>query len=202
MFRYDRYARRLQYKSLSDDRFEVLLPPDECTDWVVCVYRTLRDLSESAVKPLSDRFKAHAKEYGLNKRQLAELTVAFVQNIPYTLQPDQNFGIRPPALVAADYQGDCDSKTMLGRILLMQMDIDTLVIYTRAHTHVLLAIGGFPVTGDTFTYRGREFAFVEMTHPGWPVGKLPPTFRQPGDLSVVPVVDPTSKRTIRLKWDQ
>jgi hypothetical protein len=108
--------------------------------------------------------------------------LAFVQQIPYKI-PDDPFGLRPPPLVVTKKSGDCDSKSLLFFMMLTQAGIDAVMVSSKAHAHTMVGVA-LPVTGSTFRYKDRKYAFAETTAQNAPIGWLPPDVASPNDWRV------------------
>ena len=106
------------------------------------------------------------------------------QQIPYEI-PNESFGIIAPPLVLSQNRGDCDSKSLLGRRLLALIGVDSVLLHSVAHHHVMLGVA-LPIRGDDIPYNGRRYSFVEMTSP-WPLGRVSPDYKRPFDWKVVPL---------------
>lgn len=178
---YAAFARRVKFKRTGEKTFE-WVPPKGCPSDLSCVYRELIDETKSAIGPLAKRFRARADAAKLDAVQLAQVMLAFVQQIPYHL-PDDPFGLKPPPLVLAQKSGDCDSKALLLYLLLRAVGIDSVIVTSAAHRHTMLGVA-LPVPGTTFRWNGRKYAFAETTAKGAPLGYLPPDVSTPNDWRV------------------
>src|SRR6201999_3184582 len=108
----------------------------------------------------------------LDALQTATLVVAFVQSIQYEV-PDEPLGLLPPALVAAERRGDCDSKSLLALVLLKELGIDAVMLESDAQHHAMLGVA-LPAPGTSITVQGRRYAFTECTGTGWAIGQIDP----------------------------
>jgi hypothetical protein len=149
-----------------------------------CVFQALSEEDHAAVQPLVDLFKKRQKNGHLDTLRLAKLVVAFVQDIRYREPDEEPFGILAPALVVAKRQGDCDSKSLLAHIILNELGYDTVMLSSDAHRHAMLGIA-LPVPGTKIRYRGRDYAYTELTAHGAPIGYLFPENSKPNDWRVV-----------------
>lgn len=164
-------------------------PPTECVDreWK-CVFDTLAHDNADDIAPLTELFRRVQREKNLNALQTTELVVSFVQNITYRLPTEETaaFGILPPAIVVGDGSGDCDSKALLSVVVLRQLGVDAVILLGSSLGHAALGVA-LPVSGKKFAHRGVKYAYVEVTAPGWAVGKLPPEYDVPLAWKVIPV---------------
>jgi hypothetical protein len=178
---YGALAKRLKYKKTGAKTFE-WAPPKDCPPDLSCVYDALIKETRASLLPLARRFRARADAAKLDAVQLAQIMLAFVQQIPYEL-PDDAFGLKPPPLVVAERRGDCDSKSLLLHILYEHVGIDSVILSSQAHRHTLIGIA-LPVQGTTFRWKGRRYAFAETTAKGAPIGYLPKDVSSPNDWRV------------------
>jgi hypothetical protein len=170
-------------------------PDPACHDPWQCVYEALALRNRDLVQPMTDRIRERALSAHLTTTQAAALVLRFVQTIPYERFVDaaEPFGIRPPALVARQKGGDCDSKALLGLLLLQGLGIDSVLIVSAAHAHAMLGIA-VPSAGRSFTYRGRKYAYGECASDTAPLGYLEPEFLRPNDWQVIEIASPASAR--------
>lgn len=179
------YARSVSYRKEGDNRF-AFKPAPGCKDDMECIYEAIAARSMADVAPLGALFKARAAAAKLDVLQAAELIVSFVQAIHYEIPKDEPFGVLPPALVLSQRRGDCDSKSLLALMLLHSIGVDAILVDSDSHSHSMLGIA-LPVSGTTFDYAGRRYAFTECTAVGWPIGKRDPKLASPNDWRAVPV---------------
>lgn len=171
------FGRRLRYRSLGGERF-TYQPPRGCSADMRCIYEELIRSNAGPVKALGERFVASARERNLDSAQAAQLILNFVQRIHYELPVDEPFGIIPPALVPARNKGDCDSKAVLAVMLLRQVGIDAVILYSDPLAHAAVGVG-LPGTGTRMRHGGRTYQYAEVTAEGWPVGMIPPKYDKP-----------------------
>lgn len=185
------YANSVKYVSKGNGSFN-WTPPKGCSPGMRCVYEALAAKNYSDVQPLIDRFKQQINASKLNSLDATTLVVNFVQNIQYEVPKDKPFGVLPPALVVSQKRGDCDSKSLLGHMILGSMGLDTILVSSNAHKHAMLAIN-IPSSGTKINYEGRQYSFTEMTAKGSPVGYINPKLLSPNDWVPVPVNFPGKK---------
>jgi hypothetical protein len=184
------FARRTGYTPLGGGKFKWMIPPG-CEPDMGCAFGAMSDASNEALKPLTELFKARQREARLSSVDVASLVVTFVQNIHYERPKDQPFEILPPASVVAEERGDCDSKSLLAHLILREFDIDSVMLSSRAHAHAMLGIA-IPAPGTKFVFRGRSYAFTELTAKDSPIGHINPELLRPDDWRVVPTRWPES----------
>jgi hypothetical protein len=125
------------------------------------------------------------------------LTLAFCQQIPYTVEPmdpDGRFtsGVLPPTQVVVEQHGDCDCKAVLFATLWAGPPRGE-VILVDVPGHVFAAVRGQPrfATDTAFTLDGQSYLCVEPVGPGIvPAGQVAASSRQhlrAGNYRLIPV---------------
>ncbi|MBJ6759568.1 transglutaminase domain-containing protein [Myxococcaceae bacterium JPH2] len=181
------YARRLRYRALGPGRFTYVAPPGCGTD-MHCIYVELMRTSPGPVRALGERFAASIQARQLDAAQAAQLILGFVQRIRYEVPDDEPFGIVPPALVPAQNRGDCDSKAVLAVMLLRQVGIDAVLLYSDPLAHAAVGVG-LPGSGARLKLGGRSYQYAEVTAEGWPPGMVPPRYNMLHLWKVLPLED-------------
>lgn len=179
------YAKKVRFVPGDGGRFS-WTPPRGCAGDMRCVFEELATKSRAGVEPIATIFRRRQMEGKLNAMQITELIVGFVQYIHYEIPASEPFGLLPPALVAQERRGDCDSKSLLAHMLLKDMGVDSIIISSVAHRHAMLGIA-LPSPGTTFTHEGRRYAYTECTAKGSPIGHINPELLRPNDWRTVPV---------------
>lgn len=179
------FARRVGHRKIDDHRFH-WRPEPRCLGGLHCVYEALDAQDGERVRPLAALFLDRARAADLDVAQLAALVVTFVQHIRYEIPQDQPFGVLPPSLVVRDKRGDCDSKALLGHMLLREIGLRSVIVSSQAHAHTMLGVA-VPAPGKSFTWRGTKYAFVETTAKHAPIGHIDPKLLRPSDWEVVDV---------------
>ena len=178
---YSDFAKSVGYKKQGDKSFQ-WSPPPGCSADMSCIYRKLIERTRDDVRVLSKKFKARADAVKLNPVQLTDLALSYVQEIPYKV-PDDPFGLRPPPLVIAKREGDCDSKALLLYMILNDLGIEAVMLSSKAHAHTMVGVP-VPAGGTSFRWKGRKYAFAEVTAKGGAIGWLPPDVSSPNDWTV------------------
>ncbi|MBW2454875.1 MAG: hypothetical protein JRI68_10205 [Deltaproteobacteria bacterium] len=182
---YDDWARSVRHRRMNKDTFQ-WRPPPGCLGGLQCVYAELDKQGREAIEPLSDLFVRRLQEEKLSAMDVAALVVTFVQDIKYEIPKEQPFGVRPPALVVHEAKGDCDSKALLGHMILRRLGIHSVLISSQAHKHTMMGVA-LTAPGRTFTWQGRRYAFVETTAKRSPIGHIAPKLLRPNDWKVVKI---------------
>ena len=178
---YNDFAKSVQFKRMGPKAFQ-WIPPAGCPADMSCVYKKLITRTHDDILVIAQRLKKRADEGKLTSLQLAEVALAYVQNIPYEV-PEEPFGLLPPPLVIARKKGDCDSKSLLLYMILNQLGIETVILSSQAHHHSLTGIA-LPSAGTSFRWKERKYAFAETTAKGAPIGYLPKDLTSPNDWVV------------------
>ncbi len=166
---HEELGEEMSYQNLEDTmRF---VAPEECFTDYKCIYTSVWEHNEDAVRALSLPFKRRIEEEKLTSLEAADLVLSFVQSLPYLESNEYAFDVTPAALVVNDRGGDCDSKTVLGVMLLREVGVDAVLLMSKDKSHAALGLG-LPVTGESLKHRGRKYVFVEMTEVA-PFGFMP-----------------------------
>ncbi len=175
---YFRWAASVGFEKIDRDRFR-WHPPPGCSSDLRCVFDVAASRDAPDLTPLGELFRKRSRAAHLNALEAAELVVGFVQAIQYEV-PDEPFGLLPPALVASERRGDCDSKSLLGLVLLRAIGVDAVMLGSEAHHHAMLGVA-LPAPGTSIELQGRRYAFTECTAVGWPIGQIDPRLMHPND---------------------
>jgi hypothetical protein len=153
-----------------------------------CIYAMMSRVSEPGVAVVNARFAAQLATRQLDTAQAVSLIVSFIQEIPYDRVTDRLFGVLPPALVLHERRGDCDSKSLLGHLMLAAIGIESHILLSDAHEHAILAIR-IPGPGVERRIGGQRFLLTEMTS-RHPIGRIDPKLMSPDDWFPVQVLAP------------
>ena len=178
-------GQKMHFRAISQTRFTFRAPPD-CQVDMRCVYEALMHIDAEPVEELGTRFLTYIRAHELSSAQAADLIIGFVQRIHYEVPaPEVPFGVIPPALVPAKNGGDCDSKALLGVMLLRQAGIDAVLLYSDQLEHAAVGVG-LPGSGTAIRRNGQAWRYAEVTAEGWPIGMIPPQYDKPKLWTVVP----------------
>lgn len=180
---YHTFAKRMGYQKIDENRFR-WAPPRRCFGGLHCVYEELEKRGRLAVRPIAALFRGYAKKHDLNTKETVELVVSFVQHIRYEIPEEHPFGVLPPGSVVKQKRGDCDSKALLGFMILRELGVRSVVLSSKSHAHSMLGIA-VPSVGKTFDHRGTTYAFLETTAKGSPIGHINPELLRPNDWKVM-----------------
>jgi len=169
----------------SDFRWEA----DQYENFWGSVYLNLVEDSKPEILFIVDSLTELGRRKTLNRSELAELVVSFVQDIPYSYvrsgdcaKEDNHgkpcignvaLGLLSPYEFLHSLYGDCDTRAVLIYALLQELGYDPMIVVSDQYAHAMLALN-IPSSGDHLTFRGKKYYFWETTGKGWPLGMLPP----------------------------
>ena len=122
-----------------------------------------------------------AKKAKLDKKDLANAVLDFVQRLPYTSDVvSSGFDEYPryPAETLMDKGGDCEDTAILAATILHRLNIRSICILYPTHMMIgieLKSIGIDPAEfkGKMLRRQGQVYAYAETTAEGWKIGDLP-----------------------------
>jgi hypothetical protein len=144
------------------------------------------------------------KGVGLNAVDKAEMVVTFIQEIPYVLVHDMSCkdflrenrsnsfvvqyhakgdpclpnipaGVQSPYSFSHNLKGDCDTRSLLGYLILKKMGIPASVWVSEAYGHSILGVGLPAGTSNSKNYRGIKYFGTELTAKGFRIGQVHPS---------------------------
>lgn len=146
------------------------------------VYTYVAEKNRTRIENIARGFLWYREKNRLSDRELLDLVVNFVQQIPYEL-PENEYGLYSPSMILERKGGDCDSKSLFAALLLEELGYDTALFYSRDYRHAMLGVNA-PSTGVYKELDGSTYYFTEMTAPGWQIGDIPPDCSDPELWSV------------------
>ena len=176
-------GKRLGFSWVDDESFRWTPPPTCFLEPWECIYSDVHARSFTDLEPLLDRIRTGFDAESWTPREAAQWLLNFVQQIPYRLPTEEAFGLLPPALVASEDWGDCDSKSLLLISLLERLGINAILLTSKAHAHALVGIA-VPTGQKGHRHEGREYAWAETTAENAPLGWLHPQLHVPNDWRV------------------
>ncbi len=126
---------------------------------------------------MAQEINAAALGKGYTDLQKVNLTIAFVQNLPYTVDiettPYDEYP-RYPIETLFDRGGDCEDTSILVAALLDRLgyDVALLLLHNARHAAVGVQIPG--ASGSYYNYDGEDYYYLETTGDGWQIGQIPP----------------------------
>jgi hypothetical protein len=145
-----------------------------------------RDLIGSAVAQI----RQGGAGYGFTRYDEAMNLITFVQSVTYV---DDHPSGSPhyPLETLIEAQGDCKDKSVLAAALLQTAGFDVALLRFPGPTgHLALGIN-IDADGTSFSRDGARYYYVEMTSPGWDIGKLPDELK-----GIVPSITPVVKNPV------
>ena len=123
-----------------------------------------------------------------SKTTAAYNIVAFVQSLPYVtdkVSTGYDDYARYPIETLVDNGGDCEDTAILTAALLKEMNYS--VILLRFPKHVAVGITCSGCSGRYYTYKNREYFYLETTGTNWEVGQIPPDLKDEKNVKALPI---------------
>ncbi len=155
------------------------------------------DYSVYVTHPLDDPYigkfvetiRQAAAAKGLTEWQTIELTMAFVQNLPYKVDsvttPFDEYP-RYPIETIVDGGGDCEDTSILLAALLDEMGYGVVLISPPSHMAVGLKCAD-NTYGTSWSYKGAKYYYIESTGFGSRIGEVPKEYAN-SSASIYPLV--------------
>jgi hypothetical protein len=156
-------------------------------------FARLHRLNAPRVRALAQQLHALAQANTPGDRGAAELTLSFVQELPYRVPPAERDGLftgelLTPLEVLVQGWGDCDSKSLLFATL-VRAATRLAALLIRGPTHMLAGLEGQPQAGQqALAFGRRSYLLCEVSAGVWPPGRVDPrtgTALQTGEYEVV-----------------
>ena len=135
------------------------------------VYRQLSSMNYERIENLSRAFFWFKEKNEMSDRELLEMLIDYIQQIPYEI-PENKYGLYTPSEILYLNAGDCDSKSVFAGMLLQRLGYDVAIFYSNEYSHAMLGIN-VPSTGYYKELDGKNYYFTEMTATGWQIGEIP-----------------------------
>jgi hypothetical protein len=154
-------------------------------------YSRIMIVSLPVMRPLHALIRQRLEADHLNWYEIANLVLAFCQDIPYGVPPDYNRNritaglLSPPECLVLGY-GDCDTKALLLASLLA-FHPDHQLLFVHVPKHLFVAVAGIPRPYDRYlTYAGRQWILCEPAGPGrLPFGMAKESFDAITDMDAI-----------------
>lgn len=111
-----------------------------------------------------------ATEADLNRWQMMEMTIAFVQSLPYTHDKGYDHP-KFPAETLVEGTGDCEDTSILLVAILEELGIEAVLLSPPKHMGIGIACSD--CHGRAYTSKGTNYFYVETTAKGWKIGAMP-----------------------------
>jgi len=143
---------------------------------------------DAQIQPLLDALQRLAADAGLDAWQTLNLTIAFVQSIPYADEPREY--PRYPLETLVERTGDCEDAAILAAALLRQMGHDVVLLAFLEERHMAVGIrlaGPVSPAATPYSWDGVGYYYLEPTSVGWEIGEIPAQCRsQPAVVRLGP----------------
>ena len=127
------------------------------------------------LKAIANALTAEGERKGLQRDQIADEVIRYVQSIEYQLDIDSK-GVEeyPKYPVETLYEGcgDCEDVSILMAGVLRELGYKVCFLEFPGHYAVGIA-GGDNVKGSYYEYKGTKYFYVEATGEGMVIGQLP-----------------------------
>lgn len=163
------------------------------------IYYQLSDHDNSGMDSICSMLDHIRTDKALDARAFADVIVSCVQHMPYELimegscKPGEydkpfirsyldkggrceccsRFGLNAPVEFAANFAGDCDTRTLMLFTLLNRFGYDAMILNSDVHGHSVLGVN-LPARGVAKSYRGNRYFIWETTAKGMELGQFPP----------------------------
>ncbi len=121
-----------------------------------------------------------AAEENYSEYQIVEFAIAFVQNLPYTVDsatsPFDEYP-RYPVETLVDNGGDCEDTSILLASILNSMGYGVILIEFPEHCAVGVK-GSDNIYGTYWEYEGEKYFYIETTGSDWAIGELPDEYKE------------------------
>lgn len=192
------YIKSRDYQNAHFLKNELVLTKNNVDNYDEIIYR-LKEHDKNKLNGIYTLFDSLKLSNSLNSEKFAEVIVAFVQSIPYSLilpgdcdpslysdkfikryllSPSSScvgfepLGINTPVEFLATLKGDCDTRTLLLYTILAHYGYDLILLSSEFYGHSLLGIN-LPYTGKTYTFQTKHYTLWETTAADIRPGILP-----------------------------
>ncbi len=162
------------------------------------VYGFLYKTDKDKLDNVMDLYNQIGKKKDLSKKEFADMVVTSVQYIPYVLVHELThqeaedtwggyikeyhegggpcldeikFGLQSPLEFMANFQGDCDTRSVFCYLILSKFKYDVTVLASDVYGHAILGIAG-NYRGKFVEYRGTKYYGWETTATGYTPGMM------------------------------
>lgn len=142
----------------------------------------LSDYDRDYIREIIKSFRKGGEEFGLSDLDNVFNVISFVQSLQYvsdSLSRGEEEYIRYPIETLVDGIGDCEDMVILAASILHEMGYSVLLVMFPDHLGMAIRYDK-DFTGTYFEYGGGKYYYLEMTSPGWKLGKLPQEYQSKG----------------------
>ncbi|MFW6282765.1 MAG: hypothetical protein ACOC1P_01810, partial [Minisyncoccales bacterium] len=117
---------------------------------------------------LTSKLTNLGKNYNLNDDQIVELTVSFIQAIPYDTKGSEREKplARYPYEVLYEKKGLCSGKSFLGALLIKELGYGVALFSFEKENHIVIGIK----CPKSYSSYNSGYCYTELTTPGWKIG--------------------------------
>ena len=150
--------------------------PANWKDIYYAMFLTIKP-EDKFVADLAAQLKAQADANGLSGDELVELTMGFVQSIPYDYNKanDKNSLVNYPYETLYKKSGICSDKAILAGVLLKEFGYGTALLVYPDINHATVGIQ----CPDKYAVSGTNYCYAETTD-FFPIGFIPQNFKDNG----------------------
>ncbi|MEF8847487.1 MAG: hypothetical protein V5A57_03615, partial [Candidatus Paceibacterota bacterium] len=124
--------------------------------------------SDNTFSELTSKLKELGEQSDLSEDQVVELTVSFVQSIPYDEKKslEETFKASYPYEVLYEKKGVCSGKSFLGALLVKELGYGVALFSFEEANHMVIGIK-CPEQYDSYN---SGYCYTELTTSGWKIG--------------------------------
>ena len=163
-----------------------------------------QNAADNSIATLSQNLQALGKQHGLSDDQVVEMTMAFVQTIPYDdskatkiLAGSDNVSMQYPYETLFINKGVCSDKSLLAYSILKQMGYGAALFAFEQDNHMSIGIE----CPSNYSNYNNGYCYAETTSIGNKIGIIPnfdSTTNKTVDISQLASIDPTTDQQIKL----
>lgn len=168
------------------------LPANSNNEFWSLVYNKLLEKNQYRLGTVASSLQKEAERRNYDRYELASLTLAFVQHIPYKIPRNDLEVMTPPTTMSKRY-GDCDTKSLLYVAIMQQMGFEVSLYVSSKYRHAMAGVN-INAMGTYKTHQGSRYYFVETTAVGHRIGQL--TTGRVGAWHLIPLTNNGRKRKI------
>lgn len=147
--------------------------PAEWHDWINMVKDPVDDYY---ISQMVQQINSAAIKGGFTEKEKVNFVIAFVQNLPYTVDSvttPWNEYPRYPIETLFDRGGDCEDTSILVATLLDRMGYDVCLLILSHEGHCAVGVVMEGVNGSYYSYNDKKYFYLETTGEGYKIGVLP-----------------------------
>jgi hypothetical protein len=131
--------------------------------------------NDSLIKSMAQQMKTMGNEAELDKNEMGQMVLNFVQSIPYQYDNItynvQDYWVFPLETLYHG-KGDCEDKSFLYASIMIAMGYDCALLFFEDHVAVGLGLS-YVANGEYYNNTGIHYYYCETTAKGWSIGEIP-----------------------------